>query len=46
VSDIHAPVGAYGAEPQECVSLLFATIYALAYFGLWMALLTPLIRIP
>lgn len=32
-----------GSEPQDRVGLLFTAIYALGYFGLWMALLTPVV---
>lgn len=38
-----AAVSVSGSEPQERVGLLFTAIYALGYFGLWMALLTPVV---
>lgn len=34
---------ATGHEPQERVGLLFTTVYALGYFGLFMALMTPVV---
>jgi len=43
MSELHATLGAAEDEPQERVGLLFTSIYALAYFGLWMALLTPIV---
>ena len=43
MSEFQATLGAAGDEPQERVGLLFTSIYALAYFGLWMALLTPIV---
>ena len=43
MSEFNATLGMAGAEPRERVGLLFMSIYALAYFGLWMALLTPVI---
>ena len=43
MSELHATLGAADDEPQERVGLLFTSIYALAYFGLWMALLTPIV---
>lgn len=38
-----AAIGASASEPQERVGPIFTTIYALAYFGLWVALLTPVV---
>ncbi|MFO1208656.1 MAG: MFS transporter [Amaricoccus sp.] len=35
--------GAPDSDSQERVGLLFTVVYALGYFGLWMALLTPVV---
>ena len=43
MSEFQSSHSAADDEPQERVGLLCTTIYALAYFGLWMALLTPIV---